>query len=149
MQPYSLPPIVPQLGYAGLLPFAALALGGWALPLEYRADCLRALVTYGAVIVTFLGAVHWGVALAQNNRNSLVFVWGVMPSIVAWCATLLPAQHGGLVLSISLIICWVVDRRLLQREAFAASYLRLRTRLTFAAWAALVVGRLSLTAAVS
>jgi hypothetical protein len=138
MQPYSLPPIVPQLGYAGLLPFAALALGGWALPLEYR-----------AVIVTFLGAVHWGVALAQNNRNSLVFVWGVMPSIVAWCATLLPAQHGGLVLSISLIICWVVDRRLLQREAFAASYLRLRTRLTFAAWAALVVGRLSLTAAVS
>ena len=103
---------------------------------------------YGAVIVTFLGAVHWGVGLAQSSTNPLIYVWGITPSLLAWFATLLPAQFGGLLLSVSLIVCWVVDRRVLQGQAFAAEYLRLRTRLTFAAWGALVLGRLSLSAAV-
>ena len=51
------------MGLAGLLPFAVSALGSFAAPDSWQGFAERALIAYGAVILGFLGAVHWGLAL--------------------------------------------------------------------------------------
>ena len=48
------------LGAAGLLPFAAGAIALWVLPATQAARAARALVGYAAIILAFMGAVHWG-----------------------------------------------------------------------------------------
>jgi hypothetical protein len=48
-------------------------------------------LVYGVIIVTFLGAVHWGVALATPLTSPVAlklansaYVYSVLPSLVAW-----------------------------------------------------------------
>lgn len=100
------------LGYAGLLPFLALAGAAWLAPLPYRAQAGFALLAYGATIASFLGAIHWGLAmrgpLAPPGR---LFVWGVFPGLMAWVALLLPLPQGLVTLALLLVICLAVDWR--------------------------------------
>lgn len=97
------------LGYAGLIPFAAGALATWALGDEPRAAAAFALVGYGAVIVSFLGGIHWGLGFLRGD--AVRFVWGVVPSLVAWPALLLPPAAGLALLAAMLVVCYAVDRR--------------------------------------
>jgi Protein of unknown function (DUF3429) len=59
-----LPPHVAWLGYGGLLPFIGLAvlIGVDAHHATLWSD---ALVGYGAVILSFVGALHWGFAMSM------------------------------------------------------------------------------------
>jgi hypothetical protein len=97
------------LGIAGLLPFVAGAAGLWLLPLEWAGLAALALLTYGAVIVSFLGGIHWGLAmqLAQTRRGLLI--WGVLPSLLAWAGLLLNSVWGLLLMAASLLLCYIVD----------------------------------------
>jgi ABC-type proline/glycine betaine transport system permease subunit len=76
------------LGFAGLIPFIGLTY----LINSFGAhkDFLRhALLAYGACIVSFVGAVHWGIWVkspADRSGSNLTLVWSVVPSIVAWVA---------------------------------------------------------------
>ena len=83
-----LPILATLLGLAGLLPFIGCGLAALG-PQGDRATL--ALVAYGAVILAFLGGVHWGFALedpvGRGERERLVL--GVMPSLVGWVALLL------------------------------------------------------------
>lgn len=106
-----LSPWAARLGYAGLLPFVTLAAAAWLVPAPYRAQAAVALLAYGTTIASFLGAIHWGLAL----RGSMAprpgpLVWGVFPSLVAWVALLLPVSQGLLTVALLLCICLAVDR---------------------------------------
>ena len=57
--------------YAGLLPFVAGALGIALLDGEPRQFSARALVAYGAVILSFVGAVHWGLLLQSTAARAM------------------------------------------------------------------------------
>ena len=103
------PPTARVLGYAGLIPFVAGALATWALGDEPRAAAAFALAGYGAVIVSFLGGIHWGLGFLRGD--AVRFVWGVVPSLVAWPALLLPPAAGLALLAAMLVVCYVVDRR--------------------------------------
>jgi hypothetical protein len=140
---FELPAAARMLGDAGLVPFAALAAALWWTEGAAKAQGQAALLAYGAVIVSFLGAVHWGAALAAARRDALPYAWSVLPALLAWVAALLPFAWGAPLLSLLLIVCWAADRLLLLREPFGASYLRLRTRLSLGACTALVLGRLA------
>ena len=131
------------LGYGGLLPFAAGAFavvthqGEWALP---------ALIAYGACILSFLGAVHWGwvlgpggVAAKPGLPVARTLVLGVVPSLVAWVALLLPAEQGLGLLIIGLASWYLYEQRILGVAVVGALYLALRQQLTFGAVACLVV----------
>ena len=54
---------------------------------------LPALIAYGAVILSFVGAVHWGFAIGGGEmvpRQVAVRLFlGVLPSLVGWSAMLL------------------------------------------------------------
>lgn len=138
------------LGNLGLLPFYALAMAAF-LPLGDAASrfVLIALVGYAAVILSFLGAVHWGLTLLTPRMtksqawNSLG--WGVLPSLLGWLALLLAA--GGLrpwIIMLFLLgdflLCRLMDSALVRNYPdVPAWYLGLRTRLTIGVMIALLI----------
>lgn len=135
-----LSPWAARLGAAGLLPFVALAGGAWWAPQAFRAPAAFALLAYGATIASFLGAIHWGLAM----RGPLAprpgpLVWGVFPSLVAWLALLLPVSQGLFTIALLLVICLVVDRG--SYPVYGLSdWLPMRWRLTGVAVLSLIAG---------
>lgn len=99
------PPKMAQwLGYAGLIPFAALTLA----IIIFRQDPFvqepagMALLAYGAIILSFLGGVHWGRALYEPDSRLQMrdFILSVLPSLYGWCCLLLPLASAGVLLLI-------------------------------------------------
>lgn len=136
----SIPLPARSLGLAGLIPFWACTLGLALFPGAGVAPetLLRAQVAYGAVILTFLGGVHWGVALRQTDAPSwLRLAWGVTPSLIGWCALLMPPRNGLGLLAFGLAIAFGVDLRTLGEGIAPDWYPRLRRILTTGALAAL------------
>ena len=132
------------LGLAGLLPFAAAALLAWwpqALPWQ-GLDARMALLAYGAVILSFLGGIHWGLVMRAALPASGRLLWGVTPSLLAWLALLLPPAPGLWLLAVALLLCFVVDRAL-YRAAGLERWLPLRLQLSAGAVAACVAGALA------
>jgi len=79
------------LSIAGFLPFAALAMGSVLMddaPLAQFA--LERFKTYGAVILSFLGGIRWGLALLNGEAHWRSLLFSVVPSLVGWFALLLP-----------------------------------------------------------
>jgi hypothetical protein len=121
-----------RLGHAGLLPFVAGAALVWLVHDELRPWVEHALAIYGAVIVSFLGGIHWGVALGQPRPELRLLAWGVTPSLLAWVAALMPPSAGLALLGAALVACYLVDRRLYPAHGLRA-WLTLRFRLTVVA----------------
>jgi hypothetical protein len=91
----SLPVLARWLGYAGLIPFVAIAGGLWFGPVEWRATLHPAMLGYGAVILSFMGAVHWGLAMAGEGQGAQRrLALSVLPALLGWLALLLPASFG-------------------------------------------------------
>lgn len=92
-----IPRMALALGLAGLLPFIAAASAMW-MPMEWFPGT-RALTfgtLYGGLILSFLGGIRWGAALAPigARRQALVFAGSVVPLLVALAALLLPPVLG-------------------------------------------------------
>ncbi len=128
-----------RLGYAGLLPFVAGAVLVWLVRPEAHPYVALALSGYAAVIVSFLGGIHWGLAMRQPSPPLPWLVWGVVPSLVAWLAVLMPASAGLVVFGLALLACYAVDRRLYPAQG-VAHWLSLRFRLSVVAAVCCFVG---------
>jgi hypothetical protein len=87
-----------RLGLAGLLPFIATALGAWWAPGAWSVYAIQAFVYYSAVILSFLGGIHWGLAMGRDAPKSPTFRGRVMlsmvPSLMAWPALLWGGAPG-------------------------------------------------------
>jgi hypothetical protein len=124
-------PVGLWLGYAGLIPFVLGAL----LALLVREDLYhyvtRGLAAYGAVIVTFLGGIHWGLGMRDPApmATSMPFAWGAVPALVAWFAIVMPPDAGLMILGVMLVVCYLVDRRSYAAHGLGA-WLTLRFRVT-------------------
>ena len=137
----NLPPVWAQwLGAAGLIPFAMLALALWWPALGYQGTISHALASYGATIASFLGAIHWGLAMrSPPGAGAGPYLWGVMPSLLAWLALLLPPTWGLLALAVLLGLCLLVDERRYPHYQLQA-WLPRRRRLTLVASLACLAG---------
>jgi len=82
------------LGLAGLIPFVMCAAMQWYGPPGWRMLAGLALLSYGAVIVSFLGGIHWGLAMRASPVPTPRLIWGVMPSLLGWSAVLLDSPWG-------------------------------------------------------
>jgi len=137
-----LPPLARALGLAGLIPFVAGALLVFVTEGWNRNLSLLLLASYGAVILSFLGAVHWGFALAAPDPAAAWprLVGGVLPALWAWpCAGLLPPSLGCVGLAIGLGLWLAVEEAALRRGWTPASYQRLRRLLSAVAATCLIV----------
>ncbi len=128
-----------RLGYAGLLPFVAGAVLVWLVRPEVHPYVALALSGYAAVILSFLGGIHWGLAMREPAPPLPWLVWGVVPSLVAWLAMLMPANAALVVFGLALLGCYAVDRRLYPKQG-VAHWLTLRFRLSAVAAACCFVG---------
>ena len=131
MQLPSIEPISPAtraLGWSGLLPFIGGALAVAVVPPAWHDTALRALVAYGAVIVSFLGGMHWG--SPTGAAHDAARLWGVVPSLLAWPLLLLPSSRWALIgVAAALALSWAVDRARFPSMGLAA-LLPLRTLLS-------------------
>lgn len=129
-----------RLGAGGALPFILLPVVVLFDPV--RADFWQyAALAYGAVILSFVGALHWAFAMllpgdgeSQRNRH---FAWSTVPALLGWLALLLPHAAGiGLIVA-GLCFHYLRDRKLAIDSASGAVlpawYLPLRLSLTTAA----------------
>jgi len=130
-----LPMFAILLGLGGLLPFAACGLGALSPDPALADRSLLALVAYGAVILAFLGGVHWGFALDGSGTPTvrvqrLRFGLSVSPSLVGWAALLL-AFLGLPLVALALLMAGVVattlvEARATRQDLMPQSYMRLR-----------------------
>jgi hypothetical protein len=138
-----LPISVAWLGYGGLIPFlafAALSLTEPAHQLIYRS----ALFSYGAVILSFVGAIQWGFAmvapeLTDSQRRS-GYIWSVVPALIAWFTVFLGPVMSGLFLILGFLIQYWRDLTLRFQLSLPSWFLPLRLRLTLVACISLALG---------
>lgn len=116
------------LGVAGLIPFLALTLAGAFGTQAWQLDFGRGLVTYGAVIASFLGGITWGTALRHNN--SRLYLLSIVPFLAAWFALLLPTELGLFLLAATLLIALVNDLAMHRAGLLPDWFLSLRKGLT-------------------
>lgn len=127
------PVIAKWLGYSGVIPFVVLAMG-ITLGVNFDAygvsNATGKLLVYASVIVSFIGAVHWGVALgaAKEHQNAL-FLYSVLPALFAWVWTFLAVKPALLGMALTIAVMYFVDRQLLAGHVPPA-YLRMRLHLT-------------------
>jgi Protein of unknown function (DUF3429) len=137
---------------SGALPFI-FATGSLALgkPL-HPTVAIDTLLTYGAVILSFLGGIQWGLAVrlvdeAPTSANRL-FVLSVLPSLAAWATLLLlndPKWQMLAQLGI-LIAVWAVDGLLALQGVIPGWFFKLRTIITSIVAACFIVSLIVLPA---
>jgi hypothetical protein len=131
------------LGSAGLFPFVAGAVALWTLPHAYEPYVLQWLLGYAMVILAFVGALHWGVAMqAQEPTHAnlwIAAVWSVIPALVAWLALAFESAVALRILAGMFLLQLAMDRWLTQNFSTPAWYLPLRIVLTVVAVVSLLV----------
>jgi len=146
--------IATLLGNFGLVPIYALAAAAWVpfddgATMRFERIIELALVGYVAVILSFLGAVHWGLTLLTPTLSRVQarasLGWSVTPALLGWLALMLAGAGVRLWIVLvfaigDLILCRVMDARLLPMySGVPAWYPQLRTRLTIGAVIALLI----------
>lgn len=124
------PPVtVAVLGYGGLLPFVAAAVGTW-LPVSWAPAAAFGFMTYSAAMLAFLGGLQWGIALpAGADRDSERLVAGALPVVVAALAVPLGVRWGAVLLLAGFVLFLTWDRSR-NRTRMPSWYIPLRNRLT-------------------
>ncbi len=95
------------LGWSGVVPFVGLALLAW-WPGEAGTWALRGFAGYAVVILSFLGGVRWGRALAARGAAA-EYARAVLPSLVGWVALALPVASALPVLAAAFVLAWWSD----------------------------------------
>jgi hypothetical protein len=123
------------LGLGGLIPFVAASFGAVALQGDWATRSLLALQAYAAVILAFLGGVHWGVGLEAGTGQTVGaqrarFGLGVVPSLIGWAGLLvtfvgLPLVGLG-IMSAGFIALTIAEARATQSGMLPGSYMALR-----------------------
>lgn len=138
----SSPPPALYLGFSGAIPFCGLAAMSFIFP-EHLHLIAHAQQAYGACILSFLGAIHWGYALAKTSElkpDWSTLGYSVTPSLIAWLALLVKPVPGLATLCIGLAVALSRD---LNTPHFPAWYYALRKALS-----TLAVSSVGLTAAI-
>jgi hypothetical protein len=141
VSPASVPALI--LGVSGLFPFVGLASMIGFGPDAWYHYSLMALAYYGAVILTFVGALHWGYALKRSALGGeawLQYGFSVAPALMAWLSLLLPVWTALRLQAAGLLICYVFDRTMARNDSVPEWFMKLRAVLT-------VLGAASLTLA--
>lgn len=118
------------LGLSGLIPFFAGTAGAWMLDIHHQPIAFKFSIIYGAMILSFLGALYWGQALGQDHPQSRWLVWSVVPFLGALALLAFPyiaALSGMMVLFLT---CLFVDHIACRHGIMPPWMLKLRILLT-------------------
>jgi uncharacterized protein DUF3429 len=131
-----LPPAAIILGAAGALPLLAGVCLALAAPTAFDFPVIHATLAYAALVLSFLGGIHWGLASGVLARDSLepeatrVLVLSALPPLAGWLGTFLPGRWGPAVLVTAFLAVLLLDH-LTERLGYAPGWwMWLRVRLT-------------------
>ena len=136
------------LGYAGLVPFlVCVAVLAVADDPAWRGVAMDTLRHYAAVIASFLGAVHWGMAAQRDDSFTRARLrWGVTPALIALVLlAVTPDSVALLGFAFLFALILIVDRFLL--PVLDDTYRQLRVQLSVVVISSLLVAALADTAA--
>ena len=127
------------LGLGGPVPFVVLAALTLIGPEDWRSWVSTALIAYGAVILSFLGGITWGLAVDEQHTHRPIYLASMAPFFAAWIALLLP-PFAGLVLLMLAFLGALANDFLLKRAGLSPSwFMSLRLALTAIVVASLAV----------
>ena len=129
------------LGFAGAVPFAALALlsflTGWP-----RLLALSALAAYAVAVLSFTGGVQWGLAMDRDHSPARLGA-SVVPALVAWAGFLLGGRPGLWLLAAAFAGLLAYDLHTVRAGAAPSWYPRLRWPLTVIVVACLLIASIN------
>jgi hypothetical protein len=127
-----MPAVARYLGYAGVIPFAAMALNQYTdgpLPAEFAVDVF---LYYSAVILSFLGGIRWGSVTRLERGLGRELLISVTPSLWAVACLLLNNPDRSLWWLLAGFVLMGVADVLRPAPALAAWMRQLRLQLTVA-----------------
>ena len=138
-----IPRTVLVLSAAGLVPFLATAalclfvtermIAGWAF---------TALAVWAACGLSFLGAVHWGMAMQSATPKLRPLLVGAAAPLFAWLSLAFGGRWGLLATAAAYIALLAYEQSIARRDELPAWYPRLRLPLTGVAAACLCAASL-------
>ena len=124
------------LAIAGALPFIAATAALYASSASsVRVPAIAALVTYCAVILSFLGGIEWGLAIRDETgtESTRVVALGLsaVSSLAAWAVLWMdgPKWQVGSALAIFVAV-WGADQWMGRRGVLPAWFIHLRTAIS-------------------
>lgn len=99
----------------------------------------RALLGYGALILSFLGGVRWGIRLQGGAGSDLTYVVGIFGSVAGFITLLLPLTIGLMILTVGFGIHGLWDVWSGIRGRVPPAYARLRLVMTWLVCATLLL----------
>lgn len=125
------PGIATLLGALGLLPFAAIGIALWFVESNQLIWLSVLLTTYAAIILSFMGGVYWGMAMASPARGrNRWYAIGVLPALIGWCATMLTPAAGLMLMGAAFAGVYALDLAAVAQGLAPPWYRRLRRPLT-------------------
>ena len=135
---------VALLGYGGLIPFVGLAGLSLSGSTELVPDPSGWLLAYGAVILSFVGALQWGIAMMvakiERARRTQSYVWSVLPALIGFLAIILDSSISYSLLIVGFALAYWQDADLANKIDLPAWYPRLRAQLSIVASLCLLAG---------
>ena len=137
----TIPKVAFWLGFSGLIPFVAAAVVGHLSAESLHDLSLQALLAYGAVILSFLGGIRWGLAIATTDSADLFgpLFLSVLSALLGWIALLVPSSTGLVLLALGFAAILIADLWLSTAPHW---YRLLRLPLSVGAIVALLMGLL-------
>ena len=130
------------LGFGGLIPFVFCVII-IILDIDFSFNPTKALLYYGSVILSFVGAISWGFATREQTKKKLrqyLFLWSVLPALLAFLALLISDTKSFLLLILGFLIAYLVDKKINQKLNIPSWYMFLRLNLTVIVILCLSVG---------
>lgn len=123
------------LGYAGLVPFVVLSLASLA-DIEHAHFFL---LSYAALIFSFLGGILWGQSLQLRLAPHASLV-SISCMLWAWLWLLMPGYDWVILAALSFVMLWLYEWFLL-RQHVAKGFLQLRGQLSLIAAFCLLISK--------
>ncbi|MBL0140918.1 MAG: DUF3429 domain-containing protein [Betaproteobacteria bacterium] len=121
------------LAFAGAVPFVLATGALYASDASsVRVPAITALVTYSAVILSFLGGIEWGLAIRDESGNEATRVAALglstVSSLAAWALLWLPSPRWQVGSALALFAAvWVADQWMAGRGLLPSWFVDLRT----------------------
>ncbi|MEN7343801.1 MAG: DUF3429 family protein [Pseudomonadota bacterium] len=123
--------VAQALGIGGLIPFVAIA---GCLLADVQLTWLpaeTALLAYAATILSFVGALQWGLAVAGSDQPKRRYALSILPSLCAWGLLLTPTsfQKTSVLFAVA-FVAWYAIERITSWRQYPRWFQRLRSLLT-------------------
>jgi hypothetical protein len=127
--------IVWLFAFTGVLIFAAITAVLLSGESHVRVPAIAALVTFAAIILSYLGGIEGGLALREEasseKARSLAMCLSIIPSLAAWGVLWLPSPQYQIGASIVLFVAvWSADLYLARHGLIPSWFVDLRTAIT-------------------